>query len=105
MAHELLWAVNLGSIELHSSLHTRQDLHRPTVLAFDLDPGPGASILPCGDVALRLRHLFDTPELATYPKTPASPASPARWRGRRRVRSRLSPPGSEASRSWLPGWR
>src|SRR5438128_1312683 len=41
----LLWAVNLGSIELHSSLHTRQDLHRPTVLAFDLDPGPGTNIL------------------------------------------------------------
>jgi bifunctional non-homologous end joining protein LigD len=37
----LLWAVNLSSIELHSSLHRRHDLQRPTVLAFDLDPGRG----------------------------------------------------------------
>jgi DNA primase len=37
----LLWAVNLGSIELHTSLHERQELIRPTVLAFDLDPGEG----------------------------------------------------------------
>jgi hypothetical protein len=26
----LLWAVNIGSIELHTSLHTRHDLHRST---------------------------------------------------------------------------
>src|SRR3954453_17321431 len=32
----LLWAVNLGSIELHTSLHGTADLHRPTTLAFDL---------------------------------------------------------------------
>src|SRR3712207_7823130 len=37
----VLWAVNLGSLELHTSLHTRADLRRPTVLAFDLDPGEG----------------------------------------------------------------
>src|SRR3954453_16120920 len=28
----LLWAVNIGSIELHTSLHRREDLERPTVL-------------------------------------------------------------------------
>src|SRR3954466_6010126 len=32
----LLWAVNLGSLELHTSLHTRADLHRPTHVVFDL---------------------------------------------------------------------
>jgi hypothetical protein len=37
-APALLWAVNLGSIGLHSSLHTRQDLHRPTVLPSILIP-------------------------------------------------------------------
>jgi bifunctional non-homologous end joining protein LigD len=51
----LLWAVNIGSIELHTSLHTREDLHRPTTLAFDLDPGEGVDVLGCGEVALRLR--------------------------------------------------
>jgi bifunctional non-homologous end joining protein LigD len=43
----LLWAVNLGSIELHTSLHRRDDLHRPTTLAFDLDPGEGVGLLEC----------------------------------------------------------
>jgi bifunctional non-homologous end joining protein LigD len=55
----LLWAVNLGSIELHTSLHLRHDLHRPTALAFDLDPGDGVGVLECGEVALRLRDLFE----------------------------------------------
>jgi bifunctional non-homologous end joining protein LigD len=68
----LLWAVNLGSIELHSSLHRRQDLHRPTVLAFDLDPGPGTTILDCCEVAMRLREVFDSLELQSYPKTSGS---------------------------------
>jgi bifunctional non-homologous end joining protein LigD len=54
----LLWAVNIGSLELHTSLHLRDDLHRPTVIAFDLDPGPGAGLLECCQVALRLRDMF-----------------------------------------------
>jgi bifunctional non-homologous end joining protein LigD len=54
----LLWAVNIGSIELHTSLHLRDDLHRPTTLAFDLDPGEGVDVLGCAEVALRLRELL-----------------------------------------------
>jgi bifunctional non-homologous end joining protein LigD len=68
----LLWAVNLGSIELHSSLHTRAHLDRPTVLAFDLDPGPGTNIIHCCEVALRLRALFDALELTSCAKTSGS---------------------------------
>jgi bifunctional non-homologous end joining protein LigD len=68
----LLWAVNLGSIELHSSLHRQEDLHRPTVLAFDLDPGPGTNILHCCEIGLRLRALFDALKMASYPKTSGS---------------------------------
>jgi bifunctional non-homologous end joining protein LigD len=68
----LLWAVNLGSIELHTSLHLRHDLHRPTVIAFDLDPGEGTGILECCEVALRLRELFTSVELVSYPKTSGS---------------------------------
>jgi bifunctional non-homologous end joining protein LigD len=54
----LLWAVNIGSIELHTSLHRRENLHVPDVLAFDLDPGEGAGLLECCEVSLRLRDLF-----------------------------------------------
>src|SRR4051812_48685088 len=54
----IVWAVNLGSIELHTSLHTRADLHRPTVMAFDLDPGDGVDVLACAEVALLLRAVL-----------------------------------------------
>jgi bifunctional non-homologous end joining protein LigD len=68
----LLWAVNLGSIELHTSLHRCEDLQRPTAIAFDLDPGPGASILHCCEVGLRLREGFEALSLQAYPKTSGS---------------------------------
>jgi bifunctional non-homologous end joining protein LigD len=68
----LLWAVNLGSIELHTSLHTREDLHRPTVLAFDLDPGEGVDVLGCGEVALRLRDFLAGVGLRALVKTSGS---------------------------------
>src|SRR4051795_9338930 len=68
----LLWAVNIGSIELHTSLHLRSELHRPAVLAFDLDPGDRAGILDCGEVALRLRDLFVNVGLRSLVKTSGS---------------------------------
>jgi bifunctional non-homologous end joining protein LigD len=68
----LLWAVNIGSIELHTSLHLRHELLRPTVLAFDLDPGEGAGILECCEVALRLRELLRGFGMRALPKTSGS---------------------------------
>ncbi|MFL5886108.1 MAG: non-homologous end-joining DNA ligase [Thermoleophilaceae bacterium] len=68
----LLWAVNIGSIELHTSLHRRDDLDRPTVLAFDLDPGDGAGMPECCAVALRLRELVGRFGLECFPKTSGS---------------------------------
>jgi bifunctional non-homologous end joining protein LigD len=68
----LLWAVNIGSIELHTSLHTRHDLHRPTTLAFDLDPGDGVDIVDCAEVALRLRDVLGARGLRGWAKTSGS---------------------------------
>jgi bifunctional non-homologous end joining protein LigD len=68
----LLWAVNIGSIELHTSLHTREDLRRPTTLAFDLDPGEGVDIVACADVALRLRDVLAGVGLRCWAKTSGS---------------------------------
>jgi bifunctional non-homologous end joining protein LigD len=68
----LLWAVNIGSIELHTSLHTREDLHRPTVLAFDLDPGEGVDVVGCAEVALWLRELLAGIGLRGLAKTSGS---------------------------------
>ncbi|HZU40210.1 MAG TPA: non-homologous end-joining DNA ligase [Solirubrobacteraceae bacterium] len=68
----LLWAVNLGSLELHTSLHLRTAMHQPTVIAFDLDPGPGTNILHCAEVAVRIRDLFARLRMSAYPKTSGS---------------------------------
>jgi bifunctional non-homologous end joining protein LigD len=68
----LLWAVNIGSIELHTSLHLRHDLHRPTVLAFDLDPGAGVGLVHCCEVALRLRSLLAGAGFRSFAKTSGS---------------------------------
>jgi bifunctional non-homologous end joining protein LigD len=68
----LLWAVNLGSIELHTSLHTRHDLHRPTALAFDLDPGEGVDVLGCAEIGLLLREVLDGMGLQGFVKTSGS---------------------------------
>src|SRR4051812_4728097 len=68
----VLWAVNLGSIELHTSLHTRADLHRPTTLAFDLDPGSGVDVVGCAEVALMLRDVLAGIGLEAWAKTSGS---------------------------------
>ena len=68
----LIWVAQLASLELHPSLSRARDIERPTVLAFDLDPGPPATILECCDVGLRLRALFDDLGLESFPKTSGS---------------------------------
>ena len=44
----------------------------PTVLAFDLDPGPPATIIECCRIALRLRDLFGELGMDCFPKTSGS---------------------------------
>jgi bifunctional non-homologous end joining protein LigD len=68
----VLWAVNIGSLELHTSLHTRADLHRPTALAFDLDPGEGVDVLGCAAVARLVRDVLRGLDLEPYVKTSGS---------------------------------
>src|SRR5829696_9712819 len=66
---DVLWAVNIGSIELHTSLHRGADLLRPTALAFDLDPGPGVGLAECCDIALAIRDMFAGAGLRSLAKT------------------------------------
>jgi bifunctional non-homologous end joining protein LigD len=68
----IVWAVNLGSLELHTSLHLRDDLDRPTAMAFDLDPGEGAGLVECCEVAVRLRELLGRLGLTSLAKTSGS---------------------------------
>ncbi len=68
----LVWMAQLAAIELHPSLSLAAHPDRPTVLVFDLDPGPPADVLDCCRVALRLRELFDRFGLRCFPKTSGS---------------------------------
>jgi bifunctional non-homologous end joining protein LigD len=68
----LVWLANLADLELHTSLALATDVGSPTILAFDLDPGPPATIVECARVALDLREAFDHLGLAAFPKTSGS---------------------------------
>ncbi|MGE5407665.1 MAG: non-homologous end-joining DNA ligase [Syntrophothermus sp.] len=68
----LVWMAQLAAIELHPSLSLGRAPDRPTVLAFDLDPGPPAGIVDCCRVALRLRELFAHFGVECLPKTSGS---------------------------------
>jgi bifunctional non-homologous end joining protein LigD len=68
----LIWAANLADLELHTSLARHQNTDRPTVMVFDLDPGPGADVVDCGRVAVRLREFLDGCGLKAFVKTSGS---------------------------------
>jgi bifunctional non-homologous end joining protein LigD len=68
----LIWVANLASIELHPSLSLASNIECPAVIAFDLDPGPPANIIPCCQVAFWLREIFERFGLQSFPKTSGS---------------------------------
>ncbi len=68
----LVWLANLADVELHTSLSLAGAPHRPTMLVFDLDPGPPAGIIECCEVALVLRGLFEQLGLQSVVKTSGS---------------------------------
>jgi bifunctional non-homologous end joining protein LigD len=68
----LVWLANLADLELHTSLARVADYGSPTVIAFDLDPGPPATIVECAEVALELRMIFEHLGMEAFPKTSGS---------------------------------
>jgi bifunctional non-homologous end joining protein LigD len=68
----LVWLANLASLELHPSLARAKDVSCPTVMAFDLDPGPPANIVHCCQVGFWLREIFEHFGLQSFPKTSGS---------------------------------
>lgn len=68
----LIWMAQLAALELHPSLSKSRAPKRPTVVAFDLDPGPPADIVDCSRVALRLRELLEQVNLQCLAKTSGS---------------------------------
>jgi bifunctional non-homologous end joining protein LigD len=68
----LIWLAQLAALELHPSLSLAKNPDRPTVVAFDLDPGEPATIVECARVGLRVREMFDQLGLKCFPKASGS---------------------------------
>jgi bifunctional non-homologous end joining protein LigD len=64
----LVWLANLAAIELHVP-QWKVDHWNPDLLVVDLDPGPGAGLAECCDVALMLRARLADDGIDAYPKT------------------------------------
>ncbi|MBV8573210.1 MAG: non-homologous end-joining DNA ligase [Acidobacteriaceae bacterium] len=68
----LVWCANIASLELHPFLHCAPELNKPTSVVFDLDPGEGANILTCAEVAFLLRDVLAELKLQCWPKVSGS---------------------------------
>jgi bifunctional non-homologous end joining protein LigD len=68
----LVWLANLADLELHPSLSLVDEILRPTIMAFDLDPGPPAGLAECCEVALILREALGHIGLECFAKTSGS---------------------------------
>ena len=68
----LVWAANLADLELHTSLARKKDVAKPTMMVFDLDPGPPADIVQCCQVGVWLRDLLAGMKLKSWAKTSGS---------------------------------
>ncbi len=64
----LVWLANLAALELHVP-QWRVGSDGPDLLVVDLDPGPGAGLAECAEVALMLRERLAADGLDAYPKT------------------------------------
>jgi bifunctional non-homologous end joining protein LigD len=68
----VVWMANLAAIELHPSLSLAKNIECPTMMVFDLDPGPPANIVQCAQVGMWLREIFEHFGLQSFPKTSGS---------------------------------
>jgi bifunctional non-homologous end joining protein LigD len=68
----LVWLGNLADLELHTSLSRASEPQRPTVIAFDLDPGAPANIVQACQVGLWIRDIFEQFGLQSFAKTSGS---------------------------------
>jgi bifunctional non-homologous end joining protein LigD len=68
----LIWVAQLASLELHTPLACAEDMSTPTMMVFDLDPGPPAGLVESARVGLRLRDLLSEAGLESVVKTSGS---------------------------------
>jgi bifunctional non-homologous end joining protein LigD len=63
---------NLADLELHTSLARKNNIKRPTMMVFDLDPGAPADIVQCCQVGIWLSDLLLKMKLKSFAKTSGS---------------------------------
>src|SRR5581483_10364574 len=68
----IVWAANLGDLEMHTFLARAERIEQPTMMVFDLDPGAPADVLGCAEVGLLLKDLLDAMGLRSFCKTSGS---------------------------------
>ncbi|MGQ0679146.1 MAG: DNA polymerase domain-containing protein [Actinomycetota bacterium] len=68
----MVWAINLGCIDLNPWPVRRTDLDRPDELRVDIDPTPGISFEQVREVAMSVKEVLDEHGLAGFPKTSGS---------------------------------
>lgn len=68
----LVWLANVADLELHPFLFRSRQPRQPTDVVFDLDPGPGMTIVHCCDVALLLKKVLDRMKVECFVKTSGS---------------------------------
>ena len=68
----IVWLANLADLELHTPMARAPEMEQPTMIAFDLDPGAGTTVVECAQVALDLRAAFDHFGLRGFAKTSGS---------------------------------
>ena len=68
----LVWAVNLGCVDLNPHPVRADDLAHPDELRVDLDPMPGVTWRQIVDVALVAREVLEDHGLTAWPKTSGS---------------------------------
>src|SRR5688500_7163007 len=68
----LLWAINLGCIDLNPWYGRCADYNRPDFLHFDLDPVVGADFSRVRETALLVKRALDSLGMPSYAKTTGS---------------------------------
>ncbi len=68
----LAWLANLANLELHTPMGRAAAPDRPTMVVFDLDPGPPATIVECCTVGLWFEGMLGGLGLRTWAKTSGS---------------------------------
>ena len=65
----LVWMANLACLEFHVLLAQAPKVDKPTLIVFDLDPGPNQTILDCASMALEMRMMLGSLKLQAFAKT------------------------------------